>query len=378
MKLLIMGDLPLNRLEGLSHFANGSGNSTWLESLFPHFGSMPDCDVHWLVLSKSVNRYRVIPHSGQTLHVLPRWKKSVSMLTLYAQEISLIRRTVHKIAPDIIHAWGSEDVYGLAGSRMHRPAVFTLQGCLNDYLKKTGGKFLFRIQARYEKMAVSSYDYGTAESPLALNQLLSLNSTISHKVVDYGVNECFHRAKWDPDRSPTLFFAGAINERKGIRDLIQAFSMVNNPDVKLRIAGAGPLYNILKSVSDSRIHWLGKISGTDICRELERCWAFVMPTHADTGPTAVKEARVVGCPVITTHDAGAKCYIESGKNGYIVEAKRLELLAESMEKITASRKTTISMGNHNHAQTAEALHPSETIRKFNEIYLKIKAGQQLN
>lgn len=376
MKILIMGDLPLNRLEGLSNLADGSGNSTWLESLFPHFGALPGCELHWLVMSKSVSQYEAIPHSGQTLHIIPRWKKSVSMLTFYKREISCIKRVVDTIGPDIIHAWGSEDVYGLAGGRMHRPAIFTLQGCLNDYLNKMGGSLLFRIQCQYEKVAVRSYDFSTAETPMAMNQLLKLKPEISHKIVDYGVNELFHRSQWDPDIHPTLFFAGAINERKGIRDLVHAFTKIKKTDARLRIAGAGPLLESLKLVDDPRIHWLGKLDNASICRELENCWAFIMPTYADTGPTAVKEARVVGCPVITTHGAGAKCYIDDGKNGYVVEPGCIQSLSHTMEKIMECRATAISMGKHHHTQTSEMLHPSKTVRDFHEIYLKARELQR--
>tara|TARA_B110000908_G_scaffold162473_1_gene207983 strand:- start:13237 stop:14403 length:1167 start_codon:yes stop_codon:yes gene_type:complete len=371
LRVLIMGDLPLCKFDGLSRFSEGSGNSTWLESLFPFFGKDSKIDVHWLVLSKSAQKYTSFDYSNQTIHVLPRWKKLISMLTRYYSEIRQIKKVVNQIDPDIIHSWGSEDVYTLATAGINKPKLFTLQGCLNDYLAKLGGSFLFRLQTSFEIPSVKCFRFGTAETPMAEEQLLSLNPKLKTTIIDYGVHTRFHDTVWNPSQKPTLFYAGSICQRKGVRDMIDAFSKMKSADVELRIAGEGELKQELMENSPTGVRWLGMLSNEQVRAELASCWAFIMPTYADTGPTAVKEARVVGCPVITTQQAGAKCYIECGKNGFVIESGDTEALVDSMKQVCRSKELTVQMGNYNRKAIKEELHPANTVDKFFRLYSEI-------
>lgn len=376
MRVLILANLPIWKFPGLSHYSADGGNSTWLESLFPYFGKQSELDVHWLVMSKDITKPEKLTLEGQTIHLLPRWKKSFSMISRYKLEIRRIRIAVKQINPDVLHAWGSEDVYGISGAAVQKPKCFTLQGCLNDYLRKMGGPFLFRLQTALEIPTICQYTHATAETPLAEEQLLELNPALKTRIIDYGVHTRFHETIWNPNDRPLLFFAGSINGRKGVPELIEAYRRMNRPDIELRIAGNGELTSELKRTSPEGVVWLGNVKNDVIMQELSKCWAFVMPTHADTGPTAVKEARVVGCPVITTHQAGAKCYIDHGHNGYLLNAGDVDSLSAAMINICTSRDIVISMGKHKHEETKESLHPSRSVSLFSRLYktLMIESG----
>ena len=53
----------------------------------------------------------------------------------------------------------------------------------------------------------------------------------------------------------------------------------------------------------------------EVARELASATMLLLPTRADTGPTAVKEAVVAGVPVVASDVGGVPDYIVSGKNG---------------------------------------------------------------
>ena len=52
-----------------------------------------------------------------------------------------------------------------------------------------------------------------------------------------------------------------------------------------------------------------------------------MPTYSDTGPTVIKEARVVGLPIVTTTGAGAACYVKEGESGFVTAPGDRDALA---------------------------------------------------
>ena len=66
---------------------------------------------------------------------------------------------------------------------------------------------------------------------------------------------------------------------------------------------------------------------------MEKAWCLVLPTRADTSPNVVKEARVMGLPVITTPYGGQSDYIEDGRNGYLVEPDDIAALSDRIHHL---------------------------------------------
>tara|TARA_B110000908_G_C10228441_1_gene439258 strand:+ start:335 stop:1495 length:1161 start_codon:yes stop_codon:yes gene_type:complete len=371
IRVLILADVPLWLLPGGEKFYQAGAYSSWLEALFPYFGQHSGISVEWAVFSKSTRELETVEIHGQRVYVLPRWKKSISMFSRYFLDSYRIKRLVRRVKPDIIHAWGTEDAYGITGARLDVPKVFSLQGSLSDYLKKIGGSFLFRLQASYEASTVRAYEYATAESQLARELILEHNPSCNVKLVDYGVHPSFFDIKWDPCEEPSMLFIGSLDKRKGTHQLIDAFKDEALSHVRLVIVGAGPLEEELKAKASSNVEWRGRLSRADIQHELSQSWGLVMPTFADTGPTVLKEARVVGLPVITTHDAGAKSYLVDGENGSVISSGDVQAIIQSVLAITQSRDKCLAMGAVNWESTREELHPARSIEKFVDVYRNI-------
>lgn len=377
-KIAILADVPLGNLAQLRGCGCIThGNATWLESLVPAFDGNSNLDIHWVTMTKDL-RYPTCQRAyGQTFHLLPRKKKLFSMLTAYKFESARIQRVVNQIEPDLVHAWGVEDVYGITGARLkNEPKLFSLQGCMSACLAADKSlPWLFRLQASLEHKTVMSYKTATGESCIAMQHLEQLNPQLGVSKVDYGVSSDFHQATWCPDKLPSVIFAGSITSAKGIHDLIDVFSDDTTKEISLKIAGEGEMRDVLEKKSPSNVKWLGKLSRRALIAEMSKSWALVMPTYADTGPSIVKEARVLGMPVITTVSAGASTYIEQSKSGYVISPGDLRSLSDAIQAICSSRQTCIQMGQCNHAEIREELHSSTTAERFSQLYLKLIKSQ---
>lgn len=369
--IVILASVPLSKIRDLEDLGTPVGHyATWLEALIPEFERQPDLDVHWIVMSKGVRRPIVRSSMGQTFHVLPRWKKSVSMLTAYCVETRRISKLIRSLNPSLVHAWGSEDVEGIAGIRSGViPRIFTLQGCLTQIVKKDRSAHkLLRLQALFEKGIVNGYGLATAESDLAREFLRTLNPGIDARVVEYGVAKEFFDVNWSPRERPAVLFAGTMNAAKGVPELIEAFRQPELRHITLEIAGDGPLAEWAKGLDLPNVRLHGRLSRWQLIEIMKEAWCLVAPTHCDTGPSVLKEARVVGLPVVVTSAAGASSYVDETGCGRIIDHGDPAALACAVLDVTRDMEHSMMLGRRSWEQHREVFHPSHTASKFADLY----------
>lgn len=78
---------------------------------------------------------------------------------------------------------------------------------------------------------------------------------------------------------------------------------------------------------------------------MSQAWCLVHLSKADTGPTVVKEARVMGLPVILTDACGSKQYVEHNKSGFIVSPCDIESIVKSVLYIIESKENLFLWAN---------------------------------
>jgi glycosyltransferase involved in cell wall biosynthesis len=78
---------------------------------------------------------------------------------------------------------------------------------------------------------------------------------------------------------------------------------------------------------------LGRKTAEETAEYMSKAWCLLLPTRADTSPNVVKEARVVGLPVITTKRGGQASYVRDGEDGYFAECGNVNGLIEKVGKL---------------------------------------------
>ena len=225
-----------------------------------------------------------------------------------------------------------------------------------------------RLQALYETYTVKSFQVATGESNIAIEHLKSMNPLLKTYLVDYGVPKEFFDANWQPAEEPNVIFIGSVTEAKGIRELIEAMSSSELQHIKIKIAGDGDLLEELQAKDMSNVEWLGRLSREALIRHMETAWVICIPTYADTGPSVLKEARVVGLPVITTNKAGAASYIEDQESGFVIKEKDIEGLKNAIMASISSKEKCRELGLFGWLELRDKLHCNHTIKKFTQIY----------
>lgn len=341
--LAIAADLPLGRL--LPPFRSKDQRAIpWIFALFHALENQEDFDIHWITLSKDVSTEETIRTSNQTIHILPLGSMGRNILTAHFFTVRRIRKTLNDIRPDLLHVWGVEQAYALAGAAFRGKKLLSYQGALTAYCQRAPQVFLLHMQALWERLAVKHYDLITCESPWACDRVAEIAPHARLSCMEYGAEPSFYDLARKPSPEPSCLFAGTIYELKGISYLVEAFTHPDLSHIQLFIAGNGKLKKKLEAQSTPNIHWLGSISRAELQQHLSTAWFLAHPTLGDCCPNIVKEARVMGLPVITTEEGGQTQYVKDGISGYIVPVRNSGAIREAALKLSDNLNKTTAMG----------------------------------
>ena len=136
---------------------------------------------------------------------------------------------------------------------------------------------------------------------------------------------------------PAIFTVCGMHPRKGISDLLHAFSQLRqtNPDAHLYLAGEGPMLAAYKELAaqlclGTSAIFLGFCD--DPRRYLFAADIFVLASHADPGPLVIAEARNAGLPIIASNVNGIPAMLDYGEAGILVPPRQPEALAAALRR----------------------------------------------
>jgi len=110
-------------------------------------------------------------------------------------------------------------------------------------------------------------------------------------------------------RRPYFLFLGRLHPKKGLELLIDAFTALKNLDFDLKIAGleneySRELQNKVRASEDSRIQFLGAVTGNVKQSLYRNAHSFVAPSYSEVVGMVNLEAAMMATPVITTIETG--------------------------------------------------------------------------
>jgi glycosyltransferase involved in cell wall biosynthesis len=183
------------------------------------------------------------------------------------------------------------------------------------------------------------------------------------------VHPRFYDLPWQPDPAkPYAIYVGGAGTRKGFDVLVEAMKQLPDRKWELRLAGDDAMKTAVEAAGLQNVRCLGLLPWDAMQRELQGAWAFVLPTRGDTSPNSVKEARVIGLPVVTTVHGGQAGYIKDRINGRIVDPLNAAGLADALADVMESFERAADLGGNRHAEDRAYLRPERTAAGFAEIY----------
>lgn len=149
-----------------------------------------------------------------------------------------------------------------------------------------------------------------------------------------------------------ILFLGVLIKRKGIHDLLDAISLLNEKQdltqVKVIIAGSGEEENRLKQYAkelkiEHIVEFTGWVNGEQKVKLLKTSQLLVLPSYNEGLPIAVLEALSYGIPVVATSVGDMASAVIEGENGYLVQPGDVTKLASDIGKVLEEKEKYILM-----------------------------------
>jgi glycosyltransferase involved in cell wall biosynthesis len=162
---------------------------------------------------------------------------------------------------------------------------------------------------RHQFLTQGSRDFAASISPKPRNRV----------VITPGIDADAYAAVRPKEN--VILFAGKLEARKGIHDLLAA--AVSLPHVKFRFVGFGPAEREVRRACPANVDLVAFERGEPLREHFRSASVFCLPSYAETFGLAVLEAMAAGCAVISTAPLDFEgAHIRAGHREELVESIR--------------------------------------------------------
>lgn len=149
-----------------------------------------------------------------------------------------------------------------------------------------------------------------------------------------------HFAEMPLPQSPGFLFVGRLIKDKGVREYLKACRIVKRecPDALCMLVGpfdsnpsALSAEELDEFTKDGTVAYYGEQQ--DVRPYLEKTSVYVLPSYHEGTPKSVLEAMAAGRAVVTTDAPGCRETVTNGVNGFLVEPKNANAVAEAMLRL---------------------------------------------
>jgi glycosyltransferase involved in cell wall biosynthesis len=340
--------------------------------------ALPPSDYeHFLIVGRNHDPTRVRSLLGDTkvlvIDPLIRRPDPVSDVKAYIQ----IRAAIRRLRPDIVHTMQSKSgILGRAATRSVGTPALVHSVVMSNF----GSGFHPAASAVYraaERIAAPWTDGYIACGEDVRDRFVraGIATPSRYAIVRSSVDAALFRtvarlgrvaargALGIDENGPLVLFAGALEERKGVHDLVPFLKDLRKivPDARLLVAGEGPLRTTLERAFEraalrSAVLFLGF---TDLMAEaMAASDCLVMLSRAEGLATVLVQAVAAGRPFVSYEVDGPREMIARGAIGTVVESGAVSIAANATAGHLVARDS-----NHPVVDLSE-WEPSEVARRY--------------
>lgn len=190
-----------------------------------------------------------------------------------------------------------------------------------------------------------------------------------------------------PIHENSITFAGTICEKKGVRQLIQAFPLVKQkfPDAVLNLYGRDWLYpngnSYIKMLQEVELPKLGVyakdiifhgvVSSTALPEIYSKAAVCVFPSHMETLGLVAPEAMACKKPVVFTNLGPGNEIINNGENGLTLNPNNIEEIAAAIIQVFENKDRVKIMGENARMFVLQKFNPEMILHKNIDFYNQI-------
>jgi len=280
--------------------------------------------------------------------IVPISKPSPRQINPSNKNVKRITDIIKYYNPDLIHVWGTENIWGLIILRtfLNKPTLLEMQGLKGSIARVFDGGLrpreklaciglkeilkhstIFQEQRRFDQWKFKDEEiirgnrWITVQTEWVKAQVQAINNQCEIFKNDLLLRDDFYNADpWKDPRNTTIFCSAAYPAPyKGLHVAIRAISILREqfPNVQLRIAGdlqkhgirqdgyIGWLNREVKRLHlDDHITWLGALTAAQIINEIQRASVMVLPSFIENCSNLMQEGMFLGIPLVVSYVGG--------------------------------------------------------------------------
>lgn len=190
---------------------------------------------------------------------------------------------------------------------------------------------------------------GYPESQISTGQMAADSEQLAQACKDIAPSAISElRAKYNLGNKLIFLYVGRLIERKGIRQLLEAWNVAKPDEAVLLLVGDGPerayLEDFCKQHNLHNVVFGGAIDYDSIAIFYRSADCFIIPTLQDNWSLVVPEAMSCGLPVATSIYNGCHPELIHPENGWTFDPYDIQGTAEVLKSIVARKAKLPSMG----------------------------------
>lgn len=262
-----------------------------------------------------------------------RLSASYKRIGIRKEIVKALREKIGAIQPDVIHL-NNNNLYTNSVAKSLQNQTIPILYFLHD------GYALKRLESIFFPKFKTTYVYAT-HSPDICNRIRATGRKAF--LVKVPFNHSYWHAfshKGNPDRKIDLLYVGRLEKGKGIFKLIEAVEKIKKviPFISLSILGDGTqrqsILNTVKAKNlASNIHLTGFQDDENLRQYYSNSRILVFPSEDESLGYVGLEAQSCGVPVITFDHPGSRRWCSDYHNGFLVEGKSAQKLADKVLEI---------------------------------------------
>ena len=224
--------------------------------------------------------------------------------------------------------------------------------CPNKHLKHMIKKYCLYPE---DKIIVINNGIETGKNIVNISDLINING-------------------YELEKDGYLLFVGRLDPIKGIEYLIEAFRKIKTRyRLKLVIAGTGFHETYLKKISvDEDILFIGYVADkNDLAALYENSLMLILPSLYEAIPMVLLEAMAYGKPIVASRVGGIPEFVLDGKNGYLVDPRNSDELAEKISRLVEDSELRTRIGSYNTRYVEKKYSLKMMVNKTLEAYERL-------
>jgi glycosyltransferase involved in cell wall biosynthesis len=268
-------------------------------------------------------------------------------------------KVIDDFNPDVIHVFGTEEVFSVIQYHTKKPVIIQIQGlmnpCFNNYFPPgisqndfiLNFKYLkqnligsspyfnykkFKVKAKRESKILKESKYLIGRTAWD-KKVVSLFAPKAHYFhVDEALRSIFYNTQTKnhvKNQTITILSTLSAVTYKGLDVILKTANILKaNSDVSFEWNVVGVEYNNLLvnfferklnlNCRENNIKFLGMQSSNEISELILNSDLYIHPSYIDNSPNSVCEAQIMGLPIIACDVGGVSSIIENNKTGVLV------------------------------------------------------------